>query len=211
MNRKQKEQQFWDKFASRYDNFIGKRAKDDYAKLKHWLLEDTPKTKHLLEIGTGTGLLSFMLKDQIDSIVATDISPEMIKVAKGKAKEQNVNKILFQVEDSYQLSFSEEKFDCIIASNVLHLLFEPEKPLAEMKRVLRKGGKVILPTYCHGHNFKSELTSRLMSLFSGFRVNNRWSVDSFRQFLEKNDFQIEKQQVVGKLVPLAYTVVSVRN
>ncbi|PIQ28806.1 MAG: methyltransferase type 11, partial [Bacteroidetes bacterium CG18_big_fil_WC_8_21_14_2_50_41_14] len=45
-----------------------------------------------------------------------------------------------QVQDSYNLTFLDKSFDVVIASNLLHLLYEPEKPINEIKRVLKDKG-----------------------------------------------------------------------
>ena len=46
-----------------------------------------------------------------------------------------------------QLPYPDERFDVVIAANVIHLLDEPEKALQELSRVCRPGGRIILPTY----------------------------------------------------------------
>ena len=96
-----------------------------------------------------------------------------------------------------------KSFDIVIASNVLHLLFYPEKAIQEMKRVLKDNGQIIVPTYCHGENLKSLLISRLMGL-AGFKARNRWSIKSFKDFIEKNGFKIADSEVFKDKIPLVY-------
>lgn len=45
------------------------------------------------------------------------------------------------------MKYPNESFDVVVAANVIHLLDEPYKALAELDRVCRKKGRVIIPTY----------------------------------------------------------------
>ena len=203
---KNKEAQFWDTFAVKYDSFMAKRASKAYREVFGQLRFDTKNTVNLLEIATGTGIISFELCKQVSQIVATDLSPEMIKTAKEKAAKQSVTNIDFRIEDACHLSFSDNSFDTVIASNVLHLLVHPDKALKEMKRVLKKDGQVILPTYCHGNSLKSRMISNLMSLATrkGFKANSRWSVKSFTNFVLQNGFRIIRENTIKGSIPLVY-------
>lgn len=62
-SRIQKEQKFWNSFASKYDSFVHKRASKTYDILYQTLLVDTKETKHLLEIATGKICLHILSQD----------------------------------------------------------------------------------------------------------------------------------------------------
>jgi ubiquinone/menaquinone biosynthesis C-methylase UbiE len=89
--------------------------------------------QNVLEIGTGTGIISFSICSKVSSIVASDLSPEMVRIAIQKQKDSNIKNIDFQIQDSYNLTFADKKFDVVIASNLLHLLYNPAKPINEAK------------------------------------------------------------------------------
>jgi len=202
-NRIEKEKAFWNSFAKKYDSFINKNASKSYERLFESLLHDTKTSTNLLEIATGTGILSFKLCDQIPHITAIDIAAEMIEIAKSKSKERQISNISFQVGDSCKLEYDNEAFDTILASNVLHLLYHPDIALKEMTRVLKPDGKIIIPTFCHGDSFKSHFLSRLMGL-AGFKARNRWSVESFKIFVEKCGLKIIKSEVFKDKIPFVY-------
>jgi ubiquinone/menaquinone biosynthesis C-methylase UbiE len=88
---------------------------------------------------------------------------------------------------------------------VLHLLFHPEIALKEMIRVIKPNGKIIISTFMHGQNLKSHILSRLMGIV-GFKARNRWSVDSFKVFVEKYGLQIEKAEIFEDKIPMLYLV-----
>lgn len=199
------EMTFWDSFAKKYDKFINKNASKTYGIIFDNLAIDTSKSENLLEIATGTGIIALRLSNQVSKITAIDISPEMIKIAKEKSLQKSISNIDFRIGDSCNLEFQDKTFDTIIASNVLHLLFEPNLALQEMKRVLKDNGRIIIPTYCHGANLKSHIISRLMGL-AGFKARTRWTLTSFRDFVRNNEFQITKEYLIRDKIPLVYLV-----
>lgn len=203
--RKAIEQKFWNEFAVKYDRAIERHARPGYEKLLAMIVEDGGGGQNLLEIATGTGLLAINLRDHIARITATDLSPDMIGIARKKAAEQAVDNVVFQVEDACALSFPNNSFDIVLASNVLHLLFDPQLALTEMKRVLRPDGKIIVPTYCHGQNLFSRALSLTMGL-RGFTARSRWSIETFGEFLESNGFSPIKTTRIKGAIPLAYVV-----
>jgi ubiquinone/menaquinone biosynthesis C-methylase UbiE len=205
-SRIEKESRFWNFFSTKYDRFINITLKATYQQLYQLLKTNVTGTGKILEVATGTGLLAFEICDYVKSINAIDISPEMIKVANEKQKQRNISNIVFEEGDSCNLAFEDETFDVVIASNVLHLLFDPEKSLDEIRRVLKPDGIAILPTFCHADNLQSHIISGFMSMFS-FRARNKWSTKSFVLFLEKNRFTIIKSQIIQGKIPLMYCVV----
>ena len=61
-------------------------------------------------------------------------------------------KLHFSVQDMFRLPYAEESFDVVIVSNALHIVPQPEKALAEIRRVLKDGGVLIAPTFTHAGN-----------------------------------------------------------
>lgn len=204
-NRIRKEQKFWNSFAHKYDNFIEKRANGTYIEMCNMIMEDVQGKDDMLEIATGTGIISIQASKHVSNIVATDLSAEMIKKAMIKAMNLNINNIEFEVQDVCNLKYANESYDSIVASNVLHLLYEPDLAIREMKRVLKKDSEIIIPTYCYGQNLKSNIVSRSMGI-AGFKAINRWSIDGFQDYLQNNGLKIKKAKAIDDVIPLLYVV-----
>ena len=204
-SRIEKESRFWNSFSAKYDSFINRTLGSTYQQLYHMLKTDVSGLGKILEVATGTGLIAFEICSFVDSVYAIDIAPEMIKIASEKQKQRNISNIFFEVGDSCNLLFEDNSFDVVIASNVLHLLFEPEKSLSEIHRVLKPDGIAILPTFCHAENVQSRIISGFMSLF-GFRARNKWNTKSFISFIENNQFAILKSEIIPGKIPLMYCV-----
>jgi len=138
--------------------------------------------------------------------VATDISPEMIHNANKKLIKTKIQNIDFQIQDSYNLILPDKSFDIVIASNLLHLLYDPEKPINEVKRVMKDNGIFIAPTLCSGENTKSKVISSIIGTLSGFKVVNKWSINDYKNMLTNNGFIITKTMIIYDKIPLAYVV-----
>jgi len=92
----------------------------------------------VLELGCGTGYFTKEAARSGAKITAIDISPELLEQAREEVPLDNVE---FLVENAYEMSFSDNSFDAVIGSSVLHHL-EIDEALKEIFRVLRPGGTV---------------------------------------------------------------------
>lgn len=100
------------------------------------LTKDITRGMTVLELGCGVGYFTEYLAKSGAHIIANDISPDLLEVAR---KRVNAGNVEFKVENAYELPYKEEKFDAIIGSSVLHHL-DVDKALKECFRVLKPGG-----------------------------------------------------------------------
>jgi ABC-2 type transport system ATP-binding protein len=132
---------FWSKVAPKYDRVVDLQFGG--ARTRSMVQERIAKEGrlgNLAEFGCGTGYCTRVLAEKADHVVATDLSPGMLTLAKDHVKALNVT---FQVEDCQKTSFPDEAFDAAFMGLVIHLI-EPDKALAEMRRILRRGGTLII-------------------------------------------------------------------
>jgi len=193
---------FWNHYAKLYDfeinRFSGKAYSEMYRLIANSLLPDMD----VLEIATGTGLISINIAAYVRHVEATDFSPKMIEAAKRKKAPDNIN---FSVEDATELSFDDNSFDVVIISNALHIMPDPVKVLMNISRVLNPKGILIAPTYSHGHLRDStwNLNTKILKLI-GFETYSKWKPDEYAEFIGKNGFQVERWQVLSAAFPLVY-------
>ena len=190
---------FWDKNAGRYDRFMRKdRAAYDemYA-----LLRPVVKAKTVLELATGTGLIAKHIVNAAAHIEATDASAEMIAEAK---RDSRSAKLHFSVQDMFRLPYADKSFDVVIVSNALHIMPQPEKALAEIRRVLKDGGLLIAPTFTHAENsFFGKVRAFFMKL-AGLPLHSRWTSGEYLRFLRQNGWAVRKSAVLKASFPLTY-------
>lgn len=102
-----------------------------------------------LDIGTGPGQIVVKLARQLTrwKFVAVDRSSHMIAEAAANlvaAGPDLAGRVEFQIADANALPFPDATFDLIFCNSVLHHMFEPERLLAEMARVAKPRGAVLL-------------------------------------------------------------------
>jgi len=132
--------QYWSKVAPKYDHVVDLQIGRKTRSLIQERVAKEGRLGTLVEFGCGTGFHTGVLSEKAESIVATDISPGMLAVAKKQIKAENVK---FQLEDCQKTSFPAGAFDTAFMSLVIHFT-EPEKTLAEMRRLLKPGGTLII-------------------------------------------------------------------
>lgn len=204
--RQKKERKYWDGFANIYDSFINRVFSKTYDSILENLLSDLNSDNNVLDIGTGTGIIPFNICSKVSSVVGVDISSEMIRVANQKQEKLNIRNISFQVQDSYNLTFPDKTFDVVIASNLLHIVYEPDKPLKEVKRVMKDDGIFIAPTLCAGESAGKRVTAVIAGALFGFMVVNKWTINEFKDMLKENGFAESRTVIVEGRIPLAYIV-----
>ena len=121
-----------------------------------FLLKQLPlKCKTILDIGCGTGEFSRLLAKRADRVVAIDLSPNMIEVAKRKS--QQYPNIDFQVADVLQWDFPSHEFDAIVSIATVHHL-PVEKLLPKLKAALKPGGKLVILDLLEHENLRDILS-----------------------------------------------------
>jgi len=92
----------------------------------------------VLELGCGTGYFTRELACSGANIVAVDVSPDLLEIAKANSSAPNVR---YEIQNAYELSYPDAVFDSVVGSSVLHHL-EIEKAIREIYRVLKPGGTI---------------------------------------------------------------------
>ncbi len=105
----------------------------------------------VLDIGCGTGSFSRLLAGRAGRVVALDLSPRMIDVAKERSKQyQNIE---FEVADATEWGPAGEQFDCVVSIAMLHHV-AAEEMLSTMARLLKAGGTLAILDLCESEGLK---------------------------------------------------------
>lgn len=112
--------------------------------------------KSILDVATGTGDFAFeaikILKPE--QITGVDISAGMLDVAKRKIRERKLDHIFsVRLGDSEMLPFEDNQFDAITVAYGVRNYENLEKGLADMRRVLKPGGKIVILEFSKPQGF----------------------------------------------------------
>jgi ubiquinone/menaquinone biosynthesis C-methylase UbiE len=138
---------FWDRTARKY----AKDPIEDMAGYERTLertRELLGRSSTVLEIGCGTGTTALRLAPSIGRIVATDVSAEMIAIAREKAAADGCRNAELLVATAESAPGADGAYDAVLAFNVLHLIADRPAALARIRRLLKPGGLLISKTTC---------------------------------------------------------------
>lgn len=127
-------------WAPFYDRFFNSGP---FLRARQSLFQDTQfkEGESLLFVGVGTGAdLEQVPYDKL-AITAIDYSKEMLKQARKKFPQSNIQ---FLYMDAQTLSLESEAYDYVVASLILTVVPDGEKALCEMVRVTKRGGVILI-------------------------------------------------------------------
>jgi len=137
--------QFWDRVAEKY----AARPIKDVAAYEAMLADVASRLKvtdRVLEIGCGTGGTAIRLGAAVSQWKGTDLSPEMVRIARAKPAPDNVT---FATSD-VQSAFDDAPYDAVCAFLILHLVSDIRASLATIHAHLKPGGLLLSKTFCFG-------------------------------------------------------------
>ncbi len=136
----------------------------------HWYFQhllSLPSTAHILEVGCGPAWLWQENADRIPSgwhITLTDLSPGMIGQARQNLAAVNRD-FTFADVDVQELPFPDESYDAVIANHMLYHVPDLQRGLAQIRRVLKSGGRLFAAT--NGREHMQELREIAHEVYAG--------------------------------------------
>ncbi len=167
------------------------------------------KLKKVVDLGCGEG---FLLREGIKvlgsnvKIFACDISKKEIFKAKQNLSEFNVKFSIQNVEDLKE--YEDDWFDLVTCCEVLEHVFNPQKAMKEIYRILKKGGFALL-------SVPNEPIWRILNVLRGKYLRdlgntpghvNHWTPKEFKAFVEQHGFNIELD-----ISPFPWTMLIIRK
>ncbi|RED52003.1 class I SAM-dependent methyltransferase [Aestuariispira insulae] len=144
---------FWDKIARKY----AKRPvadPDSYENTLASTARHLNKTDSVLEIGCGTGTTALRLAKLVGHITASDFSQSMLDIAVEKAREQKADNMDFVQTSLRDGHLDGQKYDRVLAFNLLHLVDDLESYLALVHDHVLPGGLFISKTACLEEDYR---------------------------------------------------------
>ena len=123
--------------------------------------------QRILEVGVGTGLsLPYFRSDS--EVTGIDVSAEMLAKAKTRVARKRLTQVkALQVMDAEQTSFADDSFDAVLALYVASVVPNPARFAAEMRRVCRPGGTIVIVNHFTSEEGPMRLVEKLLSPLAG--------------------------------------------
>ena len=196
------DRQYWERHAERYDLSLRPLGRP-MPRMLELTAEAVRGCARVLEVAAGTGLVTMALARSARLVVATDYAGSMIGILRERVREAGLSNVHCEQADLYALPLEPASFDAVVAANVLHLVPDLPGAIAALRCVLRPGGHLVVPTFCHDETTLSWAVSRVLAV-TGFPGHRRFTSASLRESLEREGLQIVRHEVLPGLIPIAF-------
>lgn len=132
----------YNQMAAVYDRRWRAYIADTLSFLNNWV--QLSPTATILDVACGTGEFERLLLNENpkQQVVGVDISDKMLAIARQKC--QAYPNVEFHTASVTSLPFKSHSFDWVLSANAFHYFNEPLEALAEIKRVLKPNGRVVI-------------------------------------------------------------------
>ncbi len=155
--------------------------------------------KRVLEIGCGDGVFTKMLAPNSESVLATDLSEEMVKAASQRLS--NLQNVRIEQADGFNLSYPEMSFDTVFIANLIHVVPYPELIIRECKKVLKSNGRLIILTYT---NKEMKLKYRIGLIYRYLKTYgappegvHNYRLKEAESFIKEQGFNVTESGLIG--------------
>ncbi len=133
---------FFERLANRWDELRTAAFGDSFA--VESFLSLLPRDWTVLDVGAGTGFLLPVLAAHFENVIAVEPAHAMLECARNRVSVEGLKNVAFHEGDLETLPLAGRTCDLAIACLVMHHIVKPPLALAEMLRVLRPGGRMLL-------------------------------------------------------------------
>jgi phosphatidylethanolamine/phosphatidyl-N-methylethanolamine N-methyltransferase len=193
---------YWDRHAKNYDRSMTLLGRP-IPRMVELAGEAVTGVERVLEVAAGTGLVTPALARAAKYAVATDYSSVMVTALEQRVQDAGLTNVRCEQADLYALRFEPSSFDAVVAANVLHLVPDFAGALEALRRVLKPGGSLVIPTFCHDETALSWVVSRVLAV-TGFPSHRRFTVRSLRVAVESAGLQVTRAETLPGLIPIGY-------
>src|SRR6266567_1298691 len=150
------ERDYFEQIAPTWDDYVASayevELQERLTKLLPWQREMT-----VLDVGTGTGYLAGMMAPLVGGVIGVDCAPAMLTRAGEKMVQAGFQHVSFREGMAERLPLATGSVDVAMCHMLLHHVVSPRTVLAELRRVVRPGGYVlIIDAHTHKHQWTPE-------------------------------------------------------
>lgn len=173
-------QRHWDRLAPGYDHRMGVWERAFFADTREWV--GSRASGRVLEVAVGTGLNLSHYPPEAE-VTGIDFSPAMLTIARKRAAELGRHAEL-HTGSAELLEFPDAAFDTVVCTFSLCSIPDDRRAMAEMVRVLRPGGRLLLADHIVGDNPLVRALQRMIECYSVPRHGEHFRRRPFELVLE---------------------------
>jgi ubiquinone/menaquinone biosynthesis C-methylase UbiE len=156
-----------------------------------------------LDVATGTGHTAFALAPHVRHVVGIDLTPEMLAEGRGLQARNGLDNVSFAMADAHRLPFAADTFDLVTARRAPHHFADIRRALAEMRRVMRPGGRLVIDDRSVPEDDEVDaIMNRLDTLHDASHVRE-YRPSRWRAMLGEAGFRIETLEPFALLRPVS--------
>jgi 2-polyprenyl-3-methyl-5-hydroxy-6-metoxy-1,4-benzoquinol methylase len=197
---------FYERFAGEFDAKmnryeVGKRLRLVF---DHVLGDEDLSRRRVLDAGCGTGFFSQMADARGAAVTSLDVGEQLLAEVARKCDTERV------VGDLLALPFEDASFDVVICTEVIEHTITPQRAVAELARVLRPGGLLVLTTPNRAWHFSVRLANALrLRPYEGLENWVRWR--DLRRWLSEDRLELVEYRGFNALpfvLPITYGLIT---
>ena len=147
----------------------------------------------VLDLGCGAGHLSFAIASHVQSVVAYDLSVEMLDMVANEAKRRNLHSLSTQQGNVAELPFESASFDWVCSRYSAHHWTEIRRAFSEVRRVLKPGGGLILVDVCAPANPLLDTHLQTIELLRDGSHVRDYTIAEWHSMLAEAEFEVGEQ------------------
>jgi ubiquinone/menaquinone biosynthesis C-methylase UbiE len=198
--------EYWSKYANTIDEYETHIIGEPVQQALMDRLSGESGLGELIEFGCGAGLFTKVLTENASHVIATDLSDEMLAVARTRLKDcQNV---ILEKADCETTNFPDRKFGSVFMANLIHIIENPSITLHESYRILKDGGLLLIVDYTGYSMNWFEMMKMGIRFFRKLgkppHAKGNLSPDELRSMVESAGFKVEEVQLMGDKTKALY-------
>ncbi|MDO5708407.1 MAG: methyltransferase domain-containing protein [Andreesenia angusta] len=188
----------WDKVADIYDKIL-ENDRPAYRKIGK-NINKLDKNARVLELCSGTGILTEYIYKDFTELESSDYSDEMLRELKTKFSGSNIK---ISKIDCMNIDREDKTYDIVIIANALHIVPDADLTVKEIRRVLDDSGIFIAATFLRENSLKQRLMNKILKL-AGIETYNSWTFKEYKEFFENRNWEIIRSEKIPSKFPIGY-------
>ena len=153
---------------------------------------------HMLDVATGGGHTALAFAPHVASVIASDITPQMLAQAKTYINQQNATNVSFELVDGTSIQYDDETFDLVTCRIAAHHFSDAALFVREATRVLKPDGILVVQDQVMPAD---DLTARYIEAFEKLRDpshNRAYSESEWQALFIENNLEVQHCEVISR-------------